>query len=174
MLGLNASSQSQKTYSQQIKEQLAVDIDNLLDTYRHSQLSPFFVMYLKKGCGSPCIAMLTSQSVWNNRSVKAYLLPHNQPVPPGQFNDTSVRVPKNSGLCASRGCNCFKQHMEKLDKLLILNILVEEKQEGRDTVLRSVFPRKIKTMIAQNTMFFTCLNHKSNFSLISIVVELTQ
>ena len=89
-------------------------------------------MYLKKGCDSPCIAMLTSQSVWKNRSVKAYLLPHNQPVPPGQFNDTSVRVPKNSGLCATRGCNCFKQHMEKLDKRLILNVLVEEKQ-GCDT-----------------------------------------
>ena len=120
-----------------------MDIDNLLDTYRHSQLLPFFVMYLKKGCDSPCIAMLTSQSVWNNRSVKAYLLPHNQPVPPGQFNDTSVRVPKNSGLCATRGCNCFKQHMEKLDKRLILNILVEEKQEGRDhAVLRSVFAKE--------------------------------
>ena len=31
--------------------------------------------------------------------------------------------------------------MEKLDKRLILNILVEEKQEGRDTVLRSVFAK---------------------------------
>ena len=87
------------------------------------------------------IAMLTSQSVWNNRSVKAYLLQHNHPVPKGQFNDTAVRVPKPSGLCATRGCNCQKQHMEKLDKHLILNILVEEKKEGRDTVLRSVFAK---------------------------------
>ena len=35
-------------------------------------LSPFFVLYVKKGCDSPSVAMLTSQSVWNNRSVKAY------------------------------------------------------------------------------------------------------
>ena len=124
-----------------IKEQIEADIEHLLDSYRRSELSPFFVMYVKKGCDSPMIAMLTSQSVWNNRSVKAYLLQHNQPVPKGQFNDTAVRVPKSSGLCATRGCNCLKQHMEKLDKHLILNILVEEKKEGRDTVLRSVFAK---------------------------------
>ena len=98
-------------------------------------------MYVKKGCDSPMIAMLISQSVWNNRSVKAYLLQHNQPVPKGQFNDTAVRVPKSSGLCATRGCNCLKQHMEKLDNDLFLNILVEEKQEGRDTVLSCIFAK---------------------------------
>ena len=79
--------------------------------------------------------MLTSQSVWNNRSVKAFILQQNIPVPTGEFNDTSVRVPKSSLLCASRGCKCLKQHREKLDKKLKLNILVEEKQDGRDTVL---------------------------------------
>ena len=31
--------------------------------------------------------------------------------------------------------------MEKLDKKLILHILVEEKQDGRDTVLRLVFAK---------------------------------
>jgi hypothetical protein len=31
--------------------------------------------------------------------------------------------------------------MEKLDKKLILHILVEEKQDGRDTVLRSIFAK---------------------------------
>ena len=102
-----------------IKEQIEADIEHLLDSYRRSELSPFFVMYVKKGCDSPMIAMLTSQSVWNNRSFKAYLLQHNQP----------VRVPKSSGLCATCGCNCLKQHMEKLDKHLILNILVEEKKK---------------------------------------------
>ena len=63
------------------------------------------------------------------------------PVPTGESNDTSVRVPKSSLLCASRGCKCLKQHREKLDKKLKLNILVEEKQDGRDTVLRSVFAK---------------------------------
>ena len=85
--------------------------------------------------------MLTSQSVWNNRSVKAFILQHNMPVPTGESNDTSVRVPKSSRLCASCGCKCLKHYREKLDKKLKLNILVEEKQDGRDTVLRSVFAK---------------------------------
>ena len=124
-----------------VKEEVEAEIDTLLDIYRRSQLSPFFVLYVRKGCDSPSVAMLTSQSVWNNRSVKAFILQHNIPVPTGEFNDTSVRVPKSSLLCASRGCNCLKQHMEKLDKKLILRILVKEKQDGRDTVLRSVFTK---------------------------------
>ena len=124
-----------------IKAQLEAEIEDLLDSYRRSELSSFLIMYVKKGCDSPIIAMLTSQSVWNNRSVKAYLLQHNQPVPKGQFNDTAVRVPKSNSLCATRGCNCLKQHMEQLDKCLILNILVGEEQEDRDTVLRFVFAK---------------------------------
>ena len=64
-----------------------------------------------------------------------------QPVPTGQFNDTSVRVPKRFGLCATRRCNCLKRHMEKLDKRLICNTMVTEKQEGRDTLLISVFAK---------------------------------
>ena len=61
-----------------IQEQIEADIEHLLDSYRRSKISPFFVMYVKKGCDSPMIAMLTSQSVWNNRSVKAYLLQASQ------------------------------------------------------------------------------------------------
>ena len=56
---------------------------------------------------------------------------HNMPVPTGEFNNTSVQVSKGALFCASRGCNCLKQHMEKLDKKLIFNIMDEEnKTEG--------------------------------------------
>ena len=73
-----------------VKEQLEAQIDNLMDTYRHSNLYPFFVMYIKKGCDSPSIAMITAETVWNNRSIKCFLLEHNTLVPLGQFNDTAV------------------------------------------------------------------------------------
>jgi hypothetical protein len=62
-----------------VKEELEAEIDTLLDIYRRSQLSSFFVLYVRKGCDSPSVAMLTSQSVWNNRSVKAFILQHNIP-----------------------------------------------------------------------------------------------
>ena len=94
-----------------IQEELEAQIDNQLDTYRRSNLSPFFVMHVQKGCDSPSIAMVTSESVWNNRSMKVFLLQHNTPVPTGQFNDTAVRVPNNNLLCSRRGCRCLKQHL---------------------------------------------------------------
>ena len=72
-----------------VKEELEAEIDTLLDIYRRSQLSPFFVLYVKKECYSPSVAKFTSQSVWN-RSVKAFILQHNMPVPTGAFNHTSV------------------------------------------------------------------------------------
>jgi len=125
-------------------------------------LSPFFVLYVKKGCDSPSVAMLTSQSVWNNRSVKAFILQHNTPVPTGESNDTSVRVPKSSLLCASRGCKCLKQHREKLDKKLKLNILVEEKQDGRDTVLQPVFAKEDQYEDQKDYSVLAYQNHKCN------------
>jgi len=128
-----------------IKEQLEADIDTLLESYRRSQLHPFFVMYVHKGCDSPSIAMFTADTIWNARSVKVFLLQHNTPVPPGQFNDTVVKVPKSNCLCSRRGCGCLKQHLKTLDKKKILHILVEEKKEGRDTVLRSVFVKDDKS-----------------------------
>ena len=85
--------------------------------------------------------MITAETVWNNRSIKCFLLEHNTLVPLGQFNDTAVRVPKQNQLCTRRGCHCLKQHMEILDKKKILQILVEEKQEGRETTLWSVFTK---------------------------------
>jgi len=36
-----------------IKEQIEADIEHLLDSYRRSELSPIFVMYVKKECDSP-------------------------------------------------------------------------------------------------------------------------
>ena len=33
-----------------VQEELQAQIDNQLDTYRRSNLSPFFVMYVQKGC----------------------------------------------------------------------------------------------------------------------------
>ena len=73
-----------------IKEQLEADIEALLDSYSNVCEERMRL-----------IAMLTSQSAWNNRSVKAYLLQHNQPAPKWQFNDTEVRVPKSSSLRAT-------------------------------------------------------------------------
>ena len=70
--------------------------------------------------------------------MKVFLLQHNTPVPTGQFNGTAVRVPNNDLLCTRRGCRCLKQDLERLDKKLILNVLVEKKKEGRDTLLRSI------------------------------------
>ena len=77
--------------------------------------------------------------------MKVFLLQHYTPVPPGQFNDTVVKVPKSNCLCSRRGCGCLKQHLKTLDKKKILHILVEEKKEGRDTVLRSVFVKDDKS-----------------------------
>ena len=114
-----------------LKEQLETDIDDMLDTYRRSNLSPFFVFFVNKGCDSPSIAKIKTHTAWNNRSLKAFLLPHHQsPVPKGQFTDTTVRLPHNNLLCSRRECNCLKQHLQKLDKKGILHILVEEKGEG--------------------------------------------
>ena len=83
-------------------------LDILLHSYRHSQLHPFFVMYVQKGCDSPSIAMFIADTIWNARSVKVFLLQHNTPIPPRQFNDTVVRVPKHNLLCSRRGCMCLK------------------------------------------------------------------
>ena len=104
-----------------------------------------FVFYVNKDCDSPSIAMITRDTVWNNRSLKVFLLPHHKsPVPRGQFNDTTVRVPNNNFLCNRHGCNCLKQHAQKIDKKYILHILVEEKEEGGETILNSVFAKDDK------------------------------
>ena len=63
--------------------------------------------------------------------------------------------------------------MEKLDKKLILHILVEEKQDGRDTVLRSVFAKDDQYKDQKYYSIFQLTNHKGNSLLISIVVEFT-
>ena len=97
-----------------------------------------------------------------------------QPIPTEQFIDTSVRVPKRFGLCATRRCNCLKRHMEKLDKRLIRNTTVTEKQEGRDTLLISVFAKDDQIKDNKEMIFITCSNRKLNSSLISTVVEVTQ
>ena len=128
-----------------LKEQLEADINTILDTYKRSNLYPFFLFYVNKHCDSPSIAMITRDTVWNNRSLKVFLLPHHKsPVPRGQFNDTTVRVPNNNLLCSRRGCNCLKQHVQKLDKKHILHILVEEKEEDGETILKSVFAKDDK------------------------------
>ena len=100
-------------------------------------------MYMQKGCDSPSIAVFNANTIWNAQSVKVFLLQHNTPVPPGQFNDMVVRVPKHNLLCSRRGCRCLKQHLQTLDKkkINILHILVEEKKV---TVLRSVFAKDDK------------------------------
>ena len=61
-----------------IKVQRVAEIDKLLVTFK-KVFSAFtiFVLYVKKGCDSPSVVMLTLQSVWNNGSVKAFILKHN-------------------------------------------------------------------------------------------------
>ena len=93
-------------------------------------------MDAQKERDSLSFALVTSESVWNNRSRKVFILEHNTPVPIGQFNDTVVRVPNKILLCRGR---CLKQHLDRLDIKLILKVLVEEKREGRDTLPRSIF-----------------------------------
>ena len=97
-----------------------------------------FVFYVNKDCDSPSIAMMTRDTVWNNRSLKSFLLPqHKSPVPRGQFNDITVRVPYIyiiTTFCAV-GVDA-KKH--------ILHILVEEKEEGGETILNSVFAKDDK------------------------------
>ena len=101
-----------------------------------------FVFYVNKDCDSPSIAMMTRDTVWNNRSLKSFLLPHHKsPVPRDQL---TVRVPNNNLLCSRHGCNCLKQHVQKLNKKHILHILVEEKEEGGETILNSVSPKDDK------------------------------
>ena len=147
-----------------LKEQLETDIDDMLDTYRRSNLSPFFVFYVKKGCDSPSIAMITRDTVWSNTSLKAFLLPHHQySVPKGQFNDTTVRLPHNNLLCSRRACNCLKQHLQKLDKKDILQILVEEKEEGGETILKSVFAKDDKAKSKRDFTIYHLPNSQVEF-----------
>jgi len=75
----------------------------------------------------------SSESVWNNRSMKVFLLQHNTPVPTGQFNDTAFRVPNNNLLCSRRGCRCLKQHLLKVDSKCSCG-----REKGRDPLLRSI------------------------------------
>ena len=123
-----------------VKEQLEAQIDTLMDMYRRSKLYPYFVMFIKKGCDWPSIAMITAETVWNNKSIKYFLLEHNNLVPLGQFNDTAVRVPKQHQLCTRRGCHCLKQHMEILDKKKILQICW--RKTGRQRNNTSICVRK--------------------------------
>ena len=105
----------------------------------------------------------SSESVWNNRSMKVFLLQHNTPVPTGQFNDTAVRIPNNDLLCTRWGCRCLKQDLERLDKKLILNVLVEEKKEGRDTLLRSILVKDDQCKHERDYVVFHLLKSQVKF-----------
>ena len=98
-------------------------------------------MYVDSDCPSPSFALINQDTVWNNRSLSFYLLDHHSRVPPGQFNDTTIRVPSATKLCPKRNCPCPKKHLQKLDKKHIFQIAVEEKKEGAETILRSVMCR---------------------------------
>jgi len=67
---------------------------------------------------------------WNARSVKVFLLQHNTPVPPGQFNDTVVKVPKSNWLCSRRGCGCQKQYLQTLHKIFSIYWLKKKRKAG--------------------------------------------
>ena len=125
-------------------------------------------MHVVKDCDSPSIAMITKDSVFNNRLLKVFLLEHDKPVPKGQLNHTAVKVPRPNQLCTRRACNCLWQplqrldkhsilqdkiryhlvpaeHLERLEKHSILQILVEETPAGRDIILRCVFAKNEKS-----------------------------
>ena len=112
-----------------------------LSLYRASKLLPFFVMYVNRECPSPSFALINQETFWNTRSLKVYLLEHNTPVPEGQFNDTSIRVPTPTKLCPKKNCPCPKTHLQKLGKKDIFHIAVEEKTNGAETTLRSIMCR---------------------------------
>ena len=124
-----------------LQEEIQASIDDTLRVYRASNLFPFFVMYVDSDCPSPSFALINQDTVWNNRSLSCYLLDHHSRVPPGQFNDTTIRVPSATKLCPKRNCPCPKKHLQKLDKKHIFQIAVEEKKEGAETILRSVMCR---------------------------------
>ena len=146
-----------------IKEELEAKIEDLIISYRQSNFFPYFVMYAKPDCDSPSIGMVTQHTVFNTRSLKLFLLPHHSLVPRGQFNDTTVRVPKPHLLCNRRACNCLKQHLEILDKKKILQLLVEEKQDGRDITLRSVFVKDDKAIKEHDFTIYHLPKSQHNF-----------
>ena len=91
-----------------LQEEIQASIDDTLRVYRASNLLPFFVMYVDSDCPSPSFALINQDTVWNNRSLSCYLLDHHSRVPPGQFNDTTIRVPSATKLCPKRNCPCPK------------------------------------------------------------------
>jgi hypothetical protein len=125
-----------------LKDVVETEIHQKLESYRPlDDLFPFYVMFVNRGCFSPSIAMLTKNKVFNNASIKVFILEHLKEIPEGQFNDTVVKVPNNECLCAKRRCNCTKQHLQTLSKKDILNILVEETQTKDGIVCKSVLSK---------------------------------
>jgi len=127
-------------------------------------------MFVNRGYFSPSIAMIKN-TVFNNASLKVFILEHLKEVPEGQFNDTVVKVPNDDCLCVKRRCNCTKQHMQTLSKKDIFNILVEETKANNGIVCKSVLSKlKHKTGVSdkytvwhvpeQYFHFVTCFNDR--------------
>ena len=74
-------------------------------------------------------------------------------------------MPKPHLLCNRRACNCLKQHLEILDEKKILQLIVEEKQDGRDITLRSVFVKDDKAIEEHD--FTICHLPKSQHNLLT-------
>ena len=126
-----------------------------IQAFKAVPLRPYFVMYIKKRCDSPRIAMITAETVWNNRSIKCFLLEHNTLVTLGQFNDIAVRVPKQHQLCTRRGCHCLKQHMEILDNKRILKSLLKKNKKGEKQHLYLCLQRMANAKVILITLFTT-------------------
>lgn len=134
-----------------IKEQLEADIQDALESYKESQLCPFFVMYVNLDCPSPCFALINKDTVWNNRFLN-YLLQHNATVSPGQsilirYCTFLQHFVRQTSLCLP------KHHLEKLDKNLIMYRLKRKYKERKRTYVQ-FFARMAKFLHNKATLFF--------------------
>ena len=109
---------------------------------------------------SPSFALLNQETVWNTRSLKVYLLEHHSPVPEGQFNETSIRVPTPTKLCPKKNCPCPKAHLQKLYKKDIFHIADEEKTDVQKQLFILSCAEMTLSPNKRSTLYSMCLKHK--------------
>ena len=76
---------------------------------------------------------------------------------------TILDILKPHLLCNRRACSCLKQHLQILDKKKILQLLVEEKQDGRDITLISVFVKDDKAIKEHDFTIYHLPKSQHNF-----------
>ena len=107
-------------------------------------------MCVSRECPSPSFALINQDTIWTTRDLKAYLLEHHSPVPEGQFNDTSIRVPTPTKLCPKKNCPCPKTLLQNWTKRTLL-------LRRRQMVQKQLFILSCGEMTLPYSM---CLKHK--------------